>query len=131
MNIRLVGPVARDESTSEFFDAAAGGRFLISRCVPAGHANKPQAHVCSKCGSRELRRQPASGRAHLVSWVVVPDRAGAGSPRVPAIAQLEEGPWWWSILIGADPSRLCVGMPLRIDFARAEGGEPIPVFVPE
>ena len=69
----LVGAVARDESTAEFFDAAAEGRFLISRCVPAGHANKPQAHLCSECGSQDLRIEPASGRARLVSWVVVPD----------------------------------------------------------
>jgi uncharacterized OB-fold protein len=130
MTSGLVGPVARDESTAEFFDAAAEGRFLISRCVPAGHANKPQAHLCSECGSQELRRQPASGRAQLVSWVVVPDRGG-GPPRVPAIAQLDEGPWWWSILVGADLSQLHAGTPLRIDFERADGGEPIPVFVPE
>jgi uncharacterized OB-fold protein len=126
-----VGAVARDESTAEFFDAAAAGTFLISRCVPAGHANKPQARSCTECGSQELRRVPASGRARLVSWVVVPDRGGEGPPRMPAIAELEEGPWWWSLLVDADPAKLHEGLPLRIDFARAEGGEPVPVFVPE
>jgi uncharacterized OB-fold protein len=130
MNDGLVGPVARDDATAEFFDAAVEGTFLISRCVPHGHANKPQAHLCAGCGSPDLRLEPASGRARLVSWVVVPDRHG-GPARLPAIAELDEGPWWWSILVGADPGQLHEGLPLRIEFASAEGGEPVPVFVPE
>lgn len=130
-----VGPAARDASTTEFFDATAEGRFLISRCEPFGHASKPQAHLCSTCGSRELRREPASGRARLISWVVIPGRPSDTEPSPPAhvsaIAQLEEGPWWWSLLVDPDPAELREGTPLRIAFERAEGGEAIPVFVIE
>jgi hypothetical protein len=45
------------------------------------------------------------------------------------IAQLEEGPWWWSALVGADPDSLSEGQALRIVFERAEGSEAVPVFV--
>ena len=129
-----VGPVGRDPSTAEFFDAAAEGRFLISRC-PNGHASKPQSHLCPTCGSQDLHREDASGRAKLVSWVVIPGRPTDDEPHpdavVPAIAELEEGPWWWSLLIGADPSQRAAGTPLRVAFEQANGGEPVPVFVLE
>jgi hypothetical protein len=43
------------------------------------------------------------------------------------IAELDEGPWWWSQLDGADPARLTVGTLLVIAF-RDGGGERVPVF---
>jgi uncharacterized OB-fold protein len=128
-----VGPVARDESSAAFFAAAAQGVFLISRC-PQGHASKPQAQQCSQSASVDLRLEPASGRARLISWVVVPGRPTEQHPdppaTIPAIAELEEGPWWWSLLVDADPEQLREGAPLTITFERAEGGEPVPVFTP-
>jgi uncharacterized protein len=123
-----VGPVVRNEGTEEFFDGTAGGEFLLRRCQPYGHASRPQARQCAKCGSTELTWSPASGRARLVSWVVVPS-AGRDGEQLPAIAELEEGPWWWSKLIGAAPGSLVEGMPLRLVYERADGGEAVPVFV--
>ncbi|MGH9054940.1 MAG: Zn-ribbon domain-containing OB-fold protein, partial [Acidimicrobiales bacterium] len=92
---------------------------------------------CSVCDGEELDWAPASGRARLVSWAVVPSReAGdldhsAGSPippAVPAIVELDEGPWWWSRVVGADPGSLVESLRLRVVFQAAEGGEAVPVF---
>jgi uncharacterized OB-fold protein len=128
-----VGPVARNEGTEEFFDGTAAGEFLLRRCQPHGHLSRPQARQCAECGSTELTWTPASGRARLVSWVVIPARGGDGdpdsSPQLPAIGELDEGPWWWSKLVGADPESLAEGMALRLVYERAEGGEAVPVFV--
>ena len=45
------------------------------------------------------------------------------------IAELDEGPWWWSQIVEvADPGELTEGQPLRIGFERPDGSEPIPVF---
>jgi uncharacterized OB-fold protein len=128
-------PVARDATTAEFFDGTDRGRFLIRRCLPFGHFSRPQARQCSDCGSTDLRWEPASGRARLVSWAVVPGRPQPGNERGPAatiiaIGELEEGPWWWSKLIGAAPDTLSEGRPLRIAFERSggEGEEAVPVF---
>jgi hypothetical protein len=128
-----VGLVGRDETTAAFFDGTAAGQFLIRRCSPAGHASRPQVRQCSTCGSTELRWEPASGQARLVSWAVVPGRRGGeddapGPPTVVAVAELDEGPWWWSQIVGADPASLVEGQRLRIGFERAEGGEVVPVF---
>ncbi len=124
-----VGPVARDEATAAFFDGTAAGRFLLRRC-PAGHYSEPTAVQCTTCEATELSWQPASGGATLVSWAVTWGKAPADEapPRtILVIAELDEGPWWWSQL--ADPTaEPAVGQRLRIAFGQADG-EAVPVFV--
>jgi hypothetical protein len=45
------------------------------------------------------------------------------------VAQLDEGPWWWSQLVDADPAAVQVGTRLRIAFERAsDDSEYVPVF---
>jgi hypothetical protein len=45
-----------------------------------------------------------------------------------AIAQLDEGPWWWSQIVDADPAAITVGR-LTIGFERAGPDlEAVPVF---
>jgi uncharacterized protein len=127
-----VGPVARDPATAEFFDGTAAGRFLLRRC-PAGHLSEPQAAACTTCASTELDWAPAAGGATLVSWTIVWGRpSGDGEPvrTVLVIAELDEGPWWWSQLVDADGAALIVGRRLRVDFRRAaDEDETVPVFV--
>lgn len=126
-----VGPVVRDAATAEFFDAAAAGRFLL-RCCPAGHFSEPPARQCTTCASTSLRWEAARGGATLVSWAVAWGRAaGDSEPQrtVLVIAELDEGPWWWSQLTDADPATLAVGQQLRIEFRRAgDEHEVVPVF---
>jgi uncharacterized protein len=124
-----VGPVDRDPATAEFFDAAAGGRFLLRRCAD-GHHSEPAAAQCSTCGSTQLAWAAAGGGASLVSWAVAWGKPGPGGDQVSTvlvIAEFDEGPWWWSCLEGADPDRLAVGTRLKIAF-RDGGGETVPVF---
>ena len=49
-----------------------------------------------------------------------------------AIAELAEGPWWWSQIVEvADPDELGIGDPLRIAYRRpGPDSETVPVFVP-
>ena len=128
-----VGPVARDAASAEFFDGAAAGVFLL-RCCPAGHFSEPPAVQCTTCASTELRWQAACGDATLVSWAVTWSRpTGDDEPQrtVLVIAELEEGPWWWSQLVDADPANLAAGRRLRIEFRRADPEhEAVPVFAP-
>ena len=127
------GPVGRNEATSDFFDGTARGQFLLMRCRPGGHWNRPQAVRCGTCDSTDLEAAPASGKARLVSWVVVHPRPGSEEgrpPSVPAIVELREGPWWWTQIVGADPADLHDQQPLEVLFERPEGSEAVPVFTP-
>jgi uncharacterized protein len=131
-----VGPVDRDAATAEFFDAAAAGTFLLRRC-PDGHYSEPPAARCTTCGGADLSWAPASGGARLVSWAVTRAAAQPGAqpdPTVVVIAELDEGPWWWSQLADTDAVQLAtgalsVGARLAIGFARADDEhEVVPVF---
>ncbi len=58
-----------------------------------------------------------------------PDAEGRTQTTVLVIAELDEGPWWWSQLVDADPGAVTAGTRLRIDFQRAnEESEYVPVF---
>lgn len=125
-----VTPVQRDAATAEFFDAAARGVFLIRRCGQCEAATEPPAKSCPVCGSVDLRYEEASGGASVVSWSVVPGRSedGAANRTVLVIAELDEGPWWWSQLVDADPETMHEGQRLRIAFARSGEHESVPIF---
>jgi uncharacterized protein len=129
-----VGPVSRDAATAEFFDGTAADQLLLRAC-PAGHFSEPAAAQCTTCSATALRWAPASGGATLVSWAVIPESSSGGNtggvpPCVLVIAELDEGPWWWSRLADAESGQLAVGRRLRIEFRRADGDhEAVPVFV--
>ena len=129
-----VGPVTRDAATAEFFDGTAAGQFLLRHCTDCGALSTPQAAQCERCCSTALDWRPASGDAILVSWTVAhgrPDASGTASRTILGIAELAEGPWWWSQIADADPAHLRVGTPLRIIFRRYDAQhEAVPVFVP-
>jgi uncharacterized protein len=120
-----VGPVDRDDATAEFFDGTAAGRLLLRRCE-AGHYSEPAVAQCTTCGCLQLDWAAAAGGASLVSWAV----SWAGDISIVlVIAELDEGPWWWSQLTGADPAGLAVGDRLVLDFARPDADhEAVPVF---
>ena len=127
-----VGPVARDERTADFLDGTAAGQFLLRKCDACQSLSAPQARQCGQCGSTELGWQPAAGGASVVSWAVThtkPGPDGATRTAVIVIAELDEGPWWWSQVVDAGPDAIQQGTRLRIDFARAsEDAEYVPVF---
>ena len=121
-----VGPVDRDDATADFFAGTAAGRLLLRQCEH-GHYSEPAVTQCTTCGSLRLDWAPAGGGASLVSWAVTWSQEDV--PTVLVIAELDEGPWWWSQLTGADPAGLAVGTRLTVAFARPDGDhEAVPVF---
>ncbi|GAA4170625.1 OB-fold domain-containing protein [Gryllotalpicola koreensis] len=124
-------PVARDQATADFFDAAAAGRFLIVRDSVTGEYHEPQFDVSAD--PKRYERTPASGRGTIVSWAVVHERQADGSTarRTVGIVQLDEGPWWWTEIQGADPDADLDGRGVVVAFTQLgsdEGGEVLPYF---
>ena len=127
-----LGPVRRDPTTERFFSAAARKEFPICRCHDCGAIGGPQETQCQACGSTTLTWQPASGRAVVRSWIINHRRPADGLPpqcTIVAIGELEEGPWWWAQVVGAEPEDMTEGQALTIDFQHAGPEELLPVFL--
>lgn len=126
-----LGAVRRDADTGEFLAATSRGEFLLYRCRHCVSVGGPQERQCPNCSSTDSEAFAASGRARVVSWSVVHGRdpGGGFSPQaVVAIGQLDEGPWWWTQVLGAEPSDMATGRLLTVSFEPADGGETLPVF---
>src|SRR3954451_21702606 len=97
-----VGPVVRNEATADFFDGTARGEFLIRRCTNCATAMTPLAEQCPVCGSTALAWVPRKGGAKVVSWTLFHDPPRVEEPpstTVLVIAELDEVPLWWSVLL--------------------------------
>lgn len=126
-----IGRVRRDADTAAFLDGAAAGSLLLRRCLLCNSVGGPQEERCACCGSTDMEWSAASGRAQLVSWSVVHGRDADGANRpqaIVAIGQLEEGPWWWTQVLGANPDDMYTGRELVVDFEPGEWEETLPVY---
>jgi uncharacterized OB-fold protein len=131
-SIVTVGPVRRDDETAAFLDGTARGEFLLRDCRACGTAAEPQAETCPACLSADLGWRPAAGGARVVSWAVAHHRPlpdGTTPRTVLVVAEFDEGPWWWSQVVDADPEDMTASRRLRVAFERADGAhEIVPVF---
>lgn len=127
----MILPVTRDAETADFLAGTAVGEFRIRRSRTTGEYLAPQVYTDST-GSTDLVWVPAAGGARLVSWAVHHGKPVEGVQPVEsvvAIVELDEGPWWWTELLDAQPAELREGLPVRVDFVRPEGSdETLPVF---
>ena len=120
-------PVRRDAASSEFFDAAALGRFLLVHDLTTGEFHGPDFDTSADPG--RYLRVPAAGTGRVISWSVVHRRDGGQI--VVAIVELDEGPWWWTELETMDIDTDLVGRRVELVVERLgteEAGESLPFF---
>ena len=127
-----IGIIRPDSRSEPFFAAAAAGRLLIRRCDPCGTWLAPAASGCPDCGAdaADLSWAAASGGGALVSWSVVHPRNG-GPVAVPALVELDEGPWLAASLHLDDPAGLAglrAGLTVTAVFAAPAGSAAYPLF---
>ena len=107
--------------TEPFWNAVEEERLLIQRCADCGRHYFPPAPVCPHCTSRNVDWTPASGRARLYSFVIVPENWrewGRDGPTSVALVELEEGPRMVSTVVDCPqtPEALALDMPLDVAF---------------
>ena len=127
-----IGVIRADPRSEPFFRAAAQGELLIRRCEPCGDWFAPTSSGCPGCGADadELAWAAASGHGTLVSWSVVHPRAG-GQVAVPALVELDEGPWLATALRLRGPGELAglrAGLAVTAVFEAPAEGEAYPMF---
>jgi uncharacterized OB-fold protein len=116
-----------------FWQALREGALTFQRCQDCHHAWLPARSHCPSCLSPQWQREPACGKAQLISWVVYHVAYHpAFENRLPytvAVVKLKEGPRMISNVISADPSTLRMDMPLSL-VIEEENGVSVPRFEP-
>ncbi len=123
-----------DESTQEFWDAAAGGRLRLKACGSCKRVHYYPRPFCPYCWSDDVSWIDASGKATLYTWSVVHQNDlppfGERVPYVAAVVDLEEGPRMMTNVVGCPLDELEVGMALEVDFEEIAEKTAVPVFRP-
>jgi uncharacterized OB-fold protein len=88
--------------------------------------------MCPSCHSLEWDTLEASGRGSVYSFVVAhhPAIPPFEYPNVIALVELEEGTRIVSNLIGVEPDRVSVGMPVQVEFVQVDEDQVLPQFRP-
>ena len=117
-----------------YWEAARRRELRFQRCVSCGTWRFPPGPLCAHCLSAESEWAVASGRARLVSWVIVhPPVLPAWKDRVPypvVLVECEEGVRTMGGLLGAPADALRMDMTMVVDFAPSIDGDLVPQWRP-
>lgn len=117
-----------------YWAAARGRELRFQRCTSCKRWRFPPGPMCPQCGSTESEWALASGRARLLSWVIVhPPVLPAWKDRVPVpvvLVECDEGVRTMGNLIGAAPDVLRMDMPMQVDFTPSPDGDLVPQWRP-
>ncbi len=114
-----------------YWEAARRRELRFQRCTNCGAWRFPPGPMCPRCLSFAHEWARASGRARLVSWVVVhPPVLPAWKERVPFPVVLVEGVRTIGGLLGATAAELRMDMPMVVDFAPSPDGDLVPHWRP-
>ena len=128
-----------DSASAPYWDAARHGRLLIAGCGACGKVHHYPRPFCPHCWSDDVRPVRASGTGTLYTYSTVyandlpPFRDRL--PYVAAIVELAEGPRVMTIIEGAQPDGLRVGMAVTASFRPVDADDPespyLTVFTPD
>lgn len=112
----------------QFWEASAQGRFLLPRCRSCEHCHWHPRAICPFCGLMDIDWIEATGNGEVYSFSIIRRRDQAAY--VLAYIEVEEGVQLMSNIVGCDPDRVHIGMPVKVAFTVTEDGRWVPVFGP-
>ena len=122
-----------DTFTRPFWDAAAQHRLVRPVCRDCGTNFFTPQIACPRCHSERWAWEDSSGRGAIYSKSTV-HKAPAPDfpvPYVLAIVALDEGWGMLSNIVNCPPSRVQIGMRVRVAFKGPVGNPSPPFFEPE
>ena len=125
-------PIAKNRDTAFFWDGMSAGDILIQRCTKCAELRHPPAPLCLKCRCFDWDTQVASGKATLVSFVVMhhPAIPGYDNPNPIGLVELEEGTRLVVGLSGFERAHLKVGLPVQLEVKQLSDDLSLPVGIP-
>ncbi|MFE6687700.1 bifunctional MaoC family dehydratase N-terminal/OB-fold nucleic acid binding domain-containing protein [Streptomyces sp. NPDC057743] len=121
-----------------FWAGVAAHKLLLQRCGGCGTLRFPWLPGCNGCGSTRWDTVEAGGAGTVYSYVVMhhppfpafaaPEGGGAAGPYAVGLIELAEGVRMVSNVIGVEPDRVRIGMPVRLEFRRVDEELVLPLF---
>ncbi|MFE9404430.1 bifunctional MaoC family dehydratase N-terminal/OB-fold nucleic acid binding domain-containing protein [Streptomyces sp. NPDC006530] len=113
-----------------FWAGVAEHRLLIQRCDDCAELRFPWLPGCHACGSDRWDTVGASGDGRVYSYVVMhhPPFPAFDPPYAVGLIELAEGVRIISNVVGVEPEAVRIGMPVRLEFLRADRELELPVF---
>ncbi len=109
-----------------FFEAAAGGRLLLKRCLACNELHYYPRAVCPFCAHGRTEWVESPGRGTIYSYSVM---RRAPQPYAIAYVTLDEGVTLLTNLVDCDFDALRIGAPVRVVF-KPRGELTVPMFTP-
>ena len=116
--------------TAFFWEGTAHHELRIQRCGGCGTLRHPPGPMCPVCGFARPEYDVAAGTGEIYSYVVHhhPPVPGRQLPIVIVLVQLTEGVRMVGELLGTDPERVRIGLPVRVTFVEVGGELTLPAW---
>ena len=116
--------------TAFFWEGTARHELRIQRCGGCGTLRHPPGAMCPVCGFARPEYDVAAGTGEIYSYVVhhQPPVPGRQLPIVIVLVQLTEGVRMVGELLGTDPERVRIGLPVRVTFVEVDGELTLPAW---
>ncbi|WP_420037924.1 bifunctional MaoC family dehydratase N-terminal/OB-fold nucleic acid binding domain-containing protein [Streptomyces sp. cg28] len=113
-----------------FWDGVAQHKLLVQRCTDCATLRFPWLPGCNACGGQEWDTVEASGEGTVFSYVVMhhPPFPAFDPPYAVGLIELAEGVRMVSNVIGVPYDKVRIGLPVRLEFLRADEEWELPVF---
>jgi uncharacterized OB-fold protein len=115
---------ALDQETRAYWEGARRHELVLQRCLACGAIQHRPRALCAGCLSDRVESFVASGRGTVHTFTVTFQNQAPGFrdalPYVMAYVDLEEGPRLLTNIVGCEPERVTIGMPVAVEFADIE-----------
>ena len=119
------------ELSMPFWDATKDERLVMQRCSTCGRYCWLPERACPWCRTETLAWTEISGLAEVYSHVTmhVAPTPGFTAPYTVAVVTLDEGPLFFTNIVGIDPADVHIGLPVQVVFEDV-GPVRLPLFRP-
>lgn len=126
-------PVPTKE-TQPYWDGCKQHELRVQKCAACGHHQFYPRLYCTACMSDRVEWVKTSGRAKVLSYTIIyrpVTQAFAGNvPYVVALVTLDEGPQMMTNIVGCEPEKVHIGLPVQVTFEDWTEEISVPKFKP-
>ncbi len=126
-------PVPTKE-TQPYWDGCKQHELRVQKCAACGHHQFYPRLYCTVCMSDRVEWIKTSGRATVLSYTIiyrpVTQAFADNVPYVVALVTLAEGPQMMTNIVGCEPEKVHIGMPVQVTFDDWTEDIAIPKFKP-